>query len=127
VVTCISGFVRMYLGVHSFPDVVSGLVIEAFIFAGFVFYSETIDTYVTTNVGALYVPTILCILGLLVGLGHTCPRPCAALRSFYCPRDVGCRSTRGLRVGPTREFGCPSWSSGRFAEQGDALASLQVW
>lgn len=66
--TFVTGFTalgRIYLGVHSIPDIVGGIVIEIPILWGLVYTIHDLDHFVMNSDGALYLPGFLCILMLL--------------------------------------------------------------
>eukprot|EP00730_Choanoeca_flexa_P017126 TRINITY_DN8204_c0_g1_i1.p1 TRINITY_DN8204_c0_g1~~TRINITY_DN8204_c0_g1_i1.p1 ORF type:complete len:456 (+),score=95.21 TRINITY_DN8204_c0_g1_i1:158-1525(+) len=65
-VVFITAMGRVYLGVHSIPDILGGFLLEAVIFGFFARYALVLDRHVTTDPDTLYMPTIVCIVLLLV-------------------------------------------------------------
>eukprot|EP00456_Euglypha_rotunda_P032953 TRINITY_DN2556_c0_g1_i1.p1 TRINITY_DN2556_c0_g1~~TRINITY_DN2556_c0_g1_i1.p1 ORF type:complete len:312 (-),score=18.26 TRINITY_DN2556_c0_g1_i1:106-921(-) len=60
------GFSRIYVGVHSVPDVIGGLFLGLFLLWTFIQVDDAIDNWMVTSPASLYTPSIVCIAILML-------------------------------------------------------------
>jgi hypothetical protein len=65
-IVSLTGLSRLFVGVHSLMDLTGGLLIGLAIFHAYTFIDTWMDEFVTLYAGALYFPTILIVVLLLV-------------------------------------------------------------
>ncbi|EGD82450.1 hypothetical protein PTSG_03097 [Salpingoeca rosetta] len=56
---------RVYLGVHSIPDLIGGFVIAGVLFSVFLGLENTFERFLLTNPASRWAPTVMCIIFLL--------------------------------------------------------------
>eukprot|EP00045_Choanoeca_perplexa_P005182 m.43947 g.43947 ORF g.43947 m.43947 type:complete len:461 (-) comp12978_c0_seq2:24-1406(-) len=66
IVVVVTAFGRVYLGVHSIPDLVGGFFFESILFAIFTHYATVVDEFITSDPGTLYIPTIVTVASLVL-------------------------------------------------------------